>query len=417
MPAKLRREYDIFSSGPLTDIFNSCLSDQIFPSTWKMETVTPIPKTQFPEKFSELRKVSGTSDYSKLFESILKDFILKDVYQTLPLNQYGGRSGVGTEHLIITFTDRVLKMLDSTRERAAVIAAAVDWKAAFDRVDPAILIQKFIKIGIRPSIIPILISYLSDRKMKVKFNNKLSTSKSLVGGCPQGTMLGGFSYIVASCDNCDTNSENCDCPPDSQGCYSDNDGCEDTFSYYDDLNILELLILSENLNTYDVWSHVPSDIANDQLYIKPENFQMQGYLKDVSHWSDKNKMLLNESKSKYIIFSRSKSEFATRILLNDSPLEKLSVIKLLGVWFQQDLGWSHNTKQICKSAYSRMAILGKLKYVGVSIDDLLTVYKLFIRCVPEYCSTVFHSSLTQEQSYKIERLQANCLKFFWVKTM
>ena len=57
-----------------------------------------------------------------------------------------------------------------------------------------------------------------------------------------------------------------------------------------------------------------------------------------------------------------------------------------------------------------MAILGKLKYVGVKIDDLLTVYMLFIRCVPEYCSTVFHSSLTQEQSYKIERLQANCLK-------
>ena len=187
-------------------------------------------------------------------------------------------TGVGTEHLIITFTDRVLKMLDSTRERAAVIAAAVDWTAAFDRVDPTILTQKSIKIGIRPSIIPILISYLSDRQMKVKFNNALSTSKSLVGRCPQGMMLGSFSYIVASCDNCNTNSEYCDCPSDSQGCYSDNDGCKDSCSYYDDLNILELLILSENINNYDVLSHVPSDIANDQLFIKPESFLMQDYL-------------------------------------------------------------------------------------------------------------------------------------------
>ena len=105
-----------------------------------------------------MRKISGTSDYSKLYESILKDFILEDVSPNLSKKQFGGRNGVGTEHLIITFTDRVLKMLDSTRQRSAVLAAAVDWTAAFDRIDPTILSQKIIKIGIRPSLIPILIS-------------------------------------------------------------------------------------------------------------------------------------------------------------------------------------------------------------------------------------------------------------------
>ena len=57
-----------------------------------------------------------------------------------------------------------------------------------------------------------------------------------------------------------------------------------------------------------------------------------------------------------------------------------------------------------------MGILGRLKYAGLNIDTLLTIYKLFIRCIPEYCSTVFHSSLTQEQAYRIERIQAHCLK-------
>ena len=137
---------------------------------------------------------------------------------------------------------------------------------------------------------------------------------------------------------------------------------------------------------------------------------MQRYLNDVSHWSVMNKMLLNEEKSKFIIFTRSKSQFTTRLILNESPLEKLSVIKVLGIWLQEDLGWAENTKQICKNVYSRVGILGKLKYVGVKIDDLLTIYKLFIRCIPEYCSTVFHKSLTQEQCNKIERLQAHCLK-------
>ena len=38
------------------------------------------------------------------------------------------------------------------------------------------------------------------------------------------------------------------------------------------------------------------------------------------------------------------------------------------------------------------------------------MYKLFIRCIPEYCSTVFHSSLSEELSSKIETIQSTCLK-------
>ena len=55
-------------------------------------------------------------------------------------------------------------------------------------------------------------------------------------------------------------------------------------------------------------------------------------------------------------------------------------------------------------------MLTRLSYVGVHIDDLLDVYKLFIRSIIEYCSVVYHSRLTEEQSNKIERIQKTCLK-------
>ena len=45
----------------------------------------------------------------------------------------------------------------------------------------------------------------------------------------------------------------------------------------------------------------------------------------------------------------------------------------------------------------------KLKYVGVSIKDLLDTYILFIRSVTEYFSVAFHSSLNQEQNNKLEK--------------
>ena len=57
-----------------------------------------------------------------------------------------------------------------------------------------------------------------------------------------------------------------------------------------------------------------------------------------------------------------------------------------------------------------MIVLTKLKYVGVPISDLLKVYILYIRSLLEYCSVVWHSTLTGEQSQDIEKVQKLCLK-------
>ena len=74
------------------------------------------------------------------------------------------------------------------------------------------------------------------------------------------------------------------------------------------------------------------------------------------------------------------------------------------------MSWSKNCQEICRKAYSRLSMITKLKYVGVSRDDLIDIYVLFIRSVTEYCAVSFHSSLTVEQSAKLERIQKTCLK-------
>ena len=50
------------------------------------------------------------------------------------------------------------------------------------------------------------------------------------------------------------------------------------------------------------------------------------------------------------------------------------------------------------------------KYVGVSQEDLVNIYILFIRSITEYCAVSFHSSLTKAQSDKLEKIQKTCLK-------
>ena len=55
-------------------------------------------------------------------------------------------------------------------------------------------------------------------------------------------------------------------------------------------------------------------------------------------------------------------------------------------------------------------MITKLKYVGVGDNDLLDVYCLFVRSLLEYCSVVWHSTLTKEQSADLERVQKTSLK-------
>ena len=92
--------------------------------------------------------------------------------------------------MIVCLIDRILQLLDKNSNQSAVIAAFVDWAAAFDHQDPTLAIKRFIEIGVRPAIIPILVSYLSEHQMRVKFNSEESEIMSLIGGGPQGTILG-----------------------------------------------------------------------------------------------------------------------------------------------------------------------------------------------------------------------------------
>ena len=54
--------------------------------------------------------------------------------------------------------------------------------------------------------------------------------------------------------------------------------------------------------------------------------------------------------------------------------------------------------------------MSRLKYLGVSTEDLLEIYCLHIRSVTEYCSTAFHSTLSLRLNNKLEAIQRTCLR-------
>ena len=56
----LMSEYADLAAVPLTDIFNTISETLIWPTVWKIEIVTVIPKCADPSSFDQLRNISCT---------------------------------------------------------------------------------------------------------------------------------------------------------------------------------------------------------------------------------------------------------------------------------------------------------------------------------------------------------------------
>ena len=144
--------------------------------------------------------MASTSDSNKVLEAVIKDFITEDIGENLDPKQFGGKKCHGTEHMIVAHMDRVLVLLDNNNSKSAVIKVGVYWSSAFERGDPTTTTSRFIKMGLRPSIVKLLSSYMTSRHLSVKFNGEESTLITLCGGFPAGSVIGQDCYLVASND-------------------------------------------------------------------------------------------------------------------------------------------------------------------------------------------------------------------------
>ena len=135
------------------------------------------------------------------------------------------------------------------------------------------------------------------------------------------------------------------------------------------------------------------------------------WLNNINEWTINQKMLVNESKSKTLIFNYTNNyQFTTRLKINDKPLEVIDSTRLLGTIISDDLKWDLNCASIVKKANARMELLRKVSNFCTNYDDLKTIYFLYIRSLLEQSATVWHSSLSDENTKDLERVQKSALK-------
>ena len=395
-PARFIKQFAAYLAEPFTDIVNTSVRRGEYPQIYKFEISTPVPKVYPTEKTAQLRNISGLFNFDKVMEKLLAELMISDMADKLDPAQYGNQKGISIQHYLVNMIHRILSVLDnnSRKDTFAVIASLIDWKDAFPRQCPKLGIESFIKNGVRPSLIPILVNYFQNREMSVKWHGCRSVPRKIHGGGPQGATLGILEYLSQSNNSADLVN------------------IEDRFKFVDDLSILEIVnLLTVGLTSYNLKQSIPSDIPVHNQYIPSQNLSSQDWLDQINQWTANQKMKINEKKTKNMIFNfTEKYQFSTRLHLNDEVLEVLNDTKLLGTILSDDLRWDLNTANIVKKANARMELLRKVASFGVCEDDLKNVYFLFVRSLLEQSAIVWHSSLTEENSSDLERVQKSAVK-------
>ena len=125
-------------------------------------------------------------------EKLISQLIISDMETSMDPAQYGNSQGISIQHYLIQMIHQILMAVDNNAkgEVCAVIANLIDWNNAFPRQCPKLGVESFIKNGVRPSLIPLLINYFQGREMMVKWHGTTSAPRKINGGGPQGTTLG-----------------------------------------------------------------------------------------------------------------------------------------------------------------------------------------------------------------------------------
>ena len=222
----------------------------------------------------------------------------------------------------------------------------------------------------------------------------MSNPKNINGGGPQGATLGILEYLAQSNDSAD-------CVP-----------LEQRFKFIDDLTILEVVnLLTIGLSSANLKAQVLSDLPLHGQIIPASNLKSQEWLNHINDWTKSKKMLLNENKCKSMIFNFTRnSQFTTKLEINDQNIEVVKSTKLLGTILTDDLKWDANTTSIIRKANASMEILRKTAAFGASKEDLVTIYKSFVRSHLEQCAPVWHSSLSAENTRDLERVQKSAIR-------
>ena len=420
LPAPFLKEFLPFLAKPAQNIFIKSITDGVYPTRWKTEFVTPHPKVLPPVSYGDLRNLSLTEFLSKSFER----FLLKGTKTVKGLLHYVTKyydpgqyalPGASCSHALISIINFILKSTDNPNKPTAVVNLLADWSKAFNKVNHNVIMRILIALKLPQWLLRLLLSYLQNRKMILRFRNCSSLPRDLPGGCPQGTLIGVILYILYINPigfpgeiTLQINDIVKSYLMPFLTSFPSLPSTVNSAKFMDDATLQEAIDLTSSLATnIDRSGPLPWWESSGKL-LPNCNTLLQKEIETIKRISDEREMVLNPDKTKLMIINFTNLHQYKSLLTipgSSSPIELTFETKLLGYWLTIDMKPAKHVEYVLGIAYGRLWAISRLKSAAVSNDDILYFYYMKIRSVLEYCAPVFTPMLTEDNVSDIERVQ------------
>jgi len=169
-------------------LFKRSSTESVFPSVWKISSITPIHKSGDTSNVKNYRPISIVPHIAKLFEFVYSN-IKRSMNHIIIYEQHGFRPGKSTVTSNVVFASYLTDTLES-RGRVDVILTD------FNTVDHGILIRELKTLGMGDPLLSCLASYLTDRSQYVKLHGSESSITNVSFGVPQGGHLSPILLIL-----------------------------------------------------------------------------------------------------------------------------------------------------------------------------------------------------------------------------
>lgn len=469
---KLINRCSAYLAWPLSAIFNQITRTTVWPIHWKREYVTVIPKKSSPSDFSDLRNISCTLFFSKVFEGHLLKCMQEEI--SLKPNQYGGVKGCSTTHMLVDIIQEICE--NGEDYRCATVLCAIDFAKAFNRMSFQHCLESLRKMNASTPILRLIASFLTNRTMTLRVGQTWSDPLPVSGGCPQGSLLGVilFNATTESLEDdfvlFERRRMGLPTPPDldigvedpADAAPTPNPVCsspsslnipelqppsspipklpdtEDTFMPRVKLKhlpqpVLEVPPVEQKIGTQvltikavKIFKYVDDNISVDKVNfgrvpITVENgenvkvkqaLNLQNAFRSITRKAEEMGMVVNVAKTNLLTVSDSLN-FRPKAFIIDSDGNRISSgtkMNILGFHLSDRPNINAHVEYTIKKMRMRYWTLYHLRKVGFTEPELVRVYQSMILPLADYCCPAYHSLMTDLQDQEMERVQIGALR-------
>ena len=219
---------------------------------------------------------------------------------------------------------------------------------AFDTIDHNILFEKLKHYGIEGTPLHWLQSYLTDRKQFIQYDETSSDFLSLLVGIPQGSILGPLVFLIYINDAKNATS------------------ALNFIHFADDTN------LAKNMSFF---ANEKNNLTHGQV-----ERRINAELKKVYDWLCVNKLSLNVSKTRSMLFKHPKIPTVHRsydLEINGEKIKRVKEFNFLGIMLDEHLTWKPHIKKIRSKVCQSVGVIKRVRKI-LPLAALKSLYSAIV---------------------------------------